>query len=88
MEKQPATYSAPHEVYVGGLLYPPGAPFATAMPPGREWTKHHDAHAPVRTDAMTVAALRTHAATLGIDLGHARTRAAILALIHAAGNAG
>jgi hypothetical protein len=34
---QPRTYTAPHEVYTGGVLYRPGQPFTTNEPPGTEW---------------------------------------------------
>lgn len=35
--KQPRTYIAPHDVYVGGELYRPGQPFITGGPRGAAW---------------------------------------------------
>lgn len=35
--KQPRTYTAPHDVYTGGVLYRPGQPFTTSEPRGAEW---------------------------------------------------
>ncbi|MDB5706792.1 MAG: hypothetical protein JWN66_3908 [Sphingomonas bacterium] len=34
---QPRTYTAPHSVYTGGVLYKPGQPFTTDEPRGAEW---------------------------------------------------
>lgn len=35
--KQPRTYTAPHDVFTGGVLYRPGQPFTTSAPRGAGW---------------------------------------------------
>jgi hypothetical protein len=35
--KNQRAFTAPHEVYTGGILYEPGEAFFTAEPKGREW---------------------------------------------------
>jgi len=35
--KQSQTYTAPHVVYTGGMLYSPGQPFTTDAPRGAGW---------------------------------------------------
>lgn len=35
--KQPRTYTAPHDVFTGGVLYRPGQPFTTSEPRGAGW---------------------------------------------------
>jgi len=38
-------FTAPHQVYTGGILYEPGEAFLTAEPRGREWLPASDAEA-------------------------------------------
>lgn len=94
--KQPKTYTAPHEVYTGGVLYKPGQPFVTNEPKGAEWeaigatekaaaiasdpTRHDD----VNLEAMDVSALKGYAASLGVDVGEAKSKADIITVIKAA----
>jgi hypothetical protein len=35
--KQPRTYTAPHDVYTGGVLYRSGQPFTTDEARGARW---------------------------------------------------
>jgi hypothetical protein len=96
MTKNPKAYTAPHEVYTGGVLYPPGNPFVTAEPKGKEWEPVSGAekaadiaadpqrHDDVNLEALDVSALKGHAASLGIDLGEARSKADIITVIKAA----
>jgi len=37
VKNQTRAFTAPHEVYTGGILYEPGEAFFTAEPKGREW---------------------------------------------------
>lgn len=34
---EPKTYTAPHAVYTGGMLYNPGRPFTTSEKKGEQW---------------------------------------------------
>jgi hypothetical protein len=38
-------FTAPHEVYTGGILYEPGEAFFTAEPRGRDWRPASEADA-------------------------------------------
>lgn len=96
MAKQPTTYTAPHEVYTGGKLYKPGEPFTTSEPKGNEWepTDPVEAaaaiaadplrHDDVNLDAMDISALKGYAASLNVNLGEAKSKADIIAVIKAA----
>ena len=45
---QPHTYTVPHEVYTGGVLYRPGQPFTTDAPRGAQWEPVGGAEKPAR----------------------------------------
>jgi hypothetical protein len=57
MKKQRA-FTAPHEVYTGGLLYEPGQVFVTDEPKGREWQPASEAEA-LAAEAKAEAAAAT-----------------------------
>ena len=94
--KNPITYTAPHEVYTGGVLYKPGQPFTTVEKKGAEWERisplekavelasDPQRHDDVNLDALDATALKGHAASLGIDLGEAKSKADIITVIRAA----
>ena len=44
-KNQTRAFTAPHEVYTGGILYEPGEAFFTAEPKGRKWQPASDAEA-------------------------------------------
>jgi hypothetical protein len=93
--KNPKAYKAPHEVYTGGVLYKPGQVFVTAEPKGAEWEAVGDTekaatdaadpqkHDDVNLEALDVSALKGHAASLGVDLGEAKSKADIITVIKA-----
>jgi len=44
-KNQTRAFTAPHEVYTGGILYEPGEAFFTAEPKGHKWQPASDAEA-------------------------------------------
>ena len=91
MKKSAKPYTAPHEVYTGGVLYDPGKVFFTAEPKGRAWQPASEAEVAAATapkasdvgdlEALDEAALTEHAKSLGIELGRASEKADIIAVI-------
>ena len=49
------TYTAPHDVYQGGSLYPPETPFTTDAPKGRLWSEAEAPRAPPPQEAPALA---------------------------------
>jgi hypothetical protein len=96
MAKNPKTYVAPHDVYQGGILHKAGEPFTTADPKGKDWEPADPvakaaniaadplAHDDVNLDALGVTELRAHAASIGINLGEAKSKDDIITVIKAA----
>lgn len=79
MAKQPATYTAPHPVYVDETLHPAGEPFVTMSEPGAKWEKTSRAEkvaadasnkivaTQVDLESLDLAALRALAATKNVE---------------------
>jgi hypothetical protein len=96
MAKQPKAYTAPHEVYTGGKLYKTGEVFVTDEPKGNEWEpvdgvekaaniaadplRHDD----VNLDTMDASGLKAYAASLGVDVGDAKSAKDLKEIIRAA----
>ena len=51
-------FTAPHEVYTGGILYEPGEAFFTAEPRGREWLPASEADALLALEKAEAAAAK------------------------------
>jgi hypothetical protein len=51
-------FTAPHEVYTGGILYQPGEAFFTAEPKGREWQPASEADALLAMEKAEAAAAK------------------------------
>ena len=51
-------FTAPHEVYTGGILYQPGEAFFTAEPKGREWRPASEADALLAMEKAEAAAAK------------------------------
>ncbi|GAA0335409.1 hypothetical protein GCM10009087_52280 [Sphingomonas oligophenolica] len=91
MKKPAKAYTAPHEVYTGGVLYDPGQLFVTAEPKGRAWQPASDAEVAAATapkpgeagalETLDVAALNAHARSLGLDISPASGKAEIIRVI-------
>ena len=91
MKKPAKAYTAPHEVYTGGLLYDPGKVFITAEPKGKAWQPASDAEVAAATapkskdvgdlEALDVAALKAHAKSLGLEIAPASDKPEILSVI-------
>jgi len=59
VKNQTMAFTAPHEVYTGGILYEPGEAFFTAEPKGREWQPASEAEVQLaRAKAEAAAAKR------------------------------
>ena len=92
----PVTYTAPHDVYTGGVYYPAGKPFTTSEPKGAEWEEADPTaraaaiaadpleHSDVDLEKLDLSALKALAASKGVDLGDAKSADDIKALIRAA----
>lgn len=91
---QPVAYTASTTVYIGGALKQPGETFVTADPKGSTWTEVNpvekaaaDSQKPIKDDVnltdMSVAELRAHAASLGINLGDVKSKDDIISVIAA-----
>ncbi|MES1971652.1 MAG: hypothetical protein V4472_04275 [Pseudomonadota bacterium] len=85
---QPSSYTAPHDVYTGGVLYRPGQPFTTSEPRGAAWQRC-SAPAPrdvgdAKLEAMTITELKRHAAARGIEVSDIGSKALLLARIRSA----
>ena len=52
-------FTAPHEVYTGGILYEPGEAFFTAEPKGREWQPATEAEITLARAKAEAAAAKT-----------------------------
>lgn len=86
------TYTAPHVVQIDGALVEPGEKFTTDTGPGELWVKVKSGSAddaddhdkPKHYSQMNLAELTELAAAKGIDLGEAKTKAEIRAVIDAA----
>ena len=84
-------YTAPHEVYTGGMLYDPGKVFVTAEPKGRAWQPASDAEVAAATapksgdvgdlEALDVAALKAHVTSLGLEISPESDKAEILSVV-------
>ncbi len=94
MKKPVKAYTAPHEVYTGGVLYDPGKVFVTAEPKGKAWQPASDAElaaalAPKGKDvgdleALDMATLKEHATSLGLDVNPASGKADLVGVIRGA----
>lgn len=92
------TYTSNQPVYTGGVYYEPGQPFVMddKEPVSEAWqaispTEKAAAvavdprqHADVNLDTLSVEGLKAHAASLGIDIGTAKSKDDIKAVIRAA----
>ncbi len=94
MADKPVAYRATEPVYVDGTLFKAGETFVTASPKGETWETvtpmekaAAEAAKPIKDDvnleALDVAALKGHAASLGINLGEAKSKADIITVIKA-----
>lgn len=94
MADKPIAYRATEPVYVDGTRYVAGETFVTAATPGNTWERitpvekaAAEAGKPIKDDvnldAMDVVALKAHAATLGVSLGEAKSKADIITVIKA-----
>lgn len=95
-QTQPRTYVAPHQVYTGGALVDPGVPFTTMEPRGAQWeyadpkeraadeAARKGPHGDVDLDKLDISALKAVAASKGVDLGEAKSKADIITVIKAA----
>jgi hypothetical protein len=91
MKKPAKAYTAPHEVYTGGMFYDPGKVFVTAEPRGKAWQPASDAAVAAATapkvsdasdlDALDVSALREQAKSLGLDVSPTSDKAELISVI-------
>ena len=91
MKKPAKAYTAPHEVYTGGMFYNPGKVFVTAEPKGKAWQPASDAEVAAATapkakdvddlEALDVAALREQATSLGLEIVPTSGKADIIRVI-------
>lgn len=91
MKKPAKAYTAPHEVYTGGMFYEPGKVFVTAEPKGKAWQPASDAEVAAATapkakdvgdlEALDVAALKEQATALGLDILPTSGKADIIRVI-------
>lgn len=96
MAKQPKTYISTGPAYVGGVYYQPGVPFTTDQPKNPEWeladpveraadlAANPLVHEDVDLDALDLGPLKALAASKGINLGQAKTKAEFITVIKAA----
>ena len=88
-------YRALAAVYVDGVLYKEGETFATAQEKGDFWepidpvqkaaaeAANPQRHDDVNLDNLDVSGLKAYAASLGVDVGQAKTKADIITVIRA-----
>lgn len=92
---KPVAYTATEGVYVDGAIFKPGEVFVTDKPKGLTWDEVDpkeraaaDAGKPipddVNLDALNVPALKAHAAAKQINIGEAKSKADLIAVIKAA----
>lgn len=92
--KQPVAYTASVAVYVDGVVYKAGETFVTDKPKGETWDEVNpvekaaaDAGKPVKDDidlnAMSASELKAYAASLGVNVGEASSKADLMAVIAA-----
>ena len=96
MANQPKTYISTAPAYVGGVYYKASEPFTTDQPKNDDWeladpveraaeiAANKLIHEDVNLDALDVSALKALAATKGVNLGEARSKADIITVIKAA----
>jgi len=91
VKKSAQAYTAPHEVFTGGMFYEPGKVFVTAEPKGRAWQPASDAEVAAATvlkakdagdlDTLDVPALKDHATSLGLEILPTSSKADIIRVI-------
>jgi hypothetical protein len=92
---KPIAYTATEGVYVDGTLYRPGEVFVTDKPKGSTWEAVDPAERAaadagkeipddVNLDALDPTALKAHAASKGINVGLAKSKAELITVIKAA----
>jgi hypothetical protein len=92
---KPTAYTSTEGVYVDGTLFKAGEPFVTDKPKGSTWDEvdpkeraaaaaASETKGDVNLDAMDVSALKAFAASKGIDIGTAKSKAELITVIRAA----
>lgn len=89
-------YRALAAVYVDGVLHKEGETFVTDEPKGEQWepvnpvqkaaaeASSEGEHGDVNLEALSVSELKAYAASLGVNLGEAKTAKDIITVIKAA----